>query len=421
MKRALFGYQFTGIVAVSALFAQSAAAQGHQAQGPRYTITDLGPASLSNPANPIAITNNDLIATAEPAANGAWHASIQFFKLQIDLAKAGGFGGPNSMAWDVNEWGQAVGEAETADLDPNKEDFCVFGTQRVCHPFIWQNGVMSALPRLKDASGNAGRNAVAKGINNLGQVVGMAENTTADSTCPPYNPSPTALQFQYFQFKPVMWTNGRVQELPTLGNEPDGIAFKINDRGQAAGATGTCTGLTNLGTYLYGLHATLWQNGSAIDLGNLGGVAPGWGNWAYDINNAGHVVGTSGTSDGSFHAFFWSPKTLIKDLGTIPANGTVPADAASIALGINEIGDVTGISFPADPNASPRAFLRLHGGTMVDLNSLVPANSSLYLFSACAINSRGEIVGIAVDGQGNAHGYLATPSSSAAQASILER
>jgi hypothetical protein len=47
---------------------------------------------------------------------------------------------------------------------------------------------------------------------------------------------------------------------------------------------------------------------------------------------------------------------------------------------------------------------------MVDLNSLIPANSELYLFTACSINSRGEIIGLALDVQGNFHGYLATPS-----------
>jgi hypothetical protein len=45
---------------------------------------------------------------------------------------------------------------------------------------------------------------------------------------------------------------------------------------------------------------------------------------------------------------------------------------------------------------------------MVDLNSLAP-DSPLYLFTACSINSRGEIIGLALDADGNFHGYLATP------------
>ena len=119
------------------------------------------------------------------------------------------------------------------------------------------------------------------------------------------------------------------------------------------------------------------------------------------------MVGTSGTANGSQHAFFWSPETLIQDVGTLPG------DASSVGLSISDIGDVGGISFPADPNASPRAFIRPDGGTMMDLNSLIPASSELYLFSTCSINSQGEIVGLAFDAQGNFHGYLATPSNGA--------
>ncbi len=425
MKSILFFSRLAGVIATSA-FLRSAAAQEPMAPPTRYTITDLGIANGSTPGQPFVIKDNGLIAEAG-AVSDAWHAMLSFGGVRIDLAKRGGLGGPNSSAFGVNERGQAVGEAETRDRDPNLEDFCGFGSQRVCKAFFWQNGVMSALPLLKDGMGIAGRNAAAKGINELGQIAGLAENSTPDSTCPPYDPSPTSLQFQTYQFKPVIWTRGEIRQLPTFGHDstghalddPDGTVFRINDSGQAVGATGTCTGYTPFLTYLNSLHATLWQNGSLIDLGNLGGIAPGLGNFAYDINKSGHVVGTSGTSDGSFHAFFWSPKTRIRDLGT------VPGDVASAGLAINDVGDVGGVSFPADPTASPRAFVKRDGGTMVDLNSLIPAGSELYLFSACSINIRGEIIGLALDTQGNFHGYLATPSrrprdSSDASSAVIE-
>jgi probable HAF family extracellular repeat protein len=308
------------------------------------------------------ITSNGLIGEGVSVSN-SWHAALSFLGMQIDLVKTGGLGGPNSSAFGVNERGQAVGEMETQASDPKLEDFCGFGSQMVCSPFLWQNGVMSTLPLLKDATGVTGRNAIAKGINIRGEVAGMAENTTIDSTCPPYNPGPFNLQFQAYQFKPVLWKNGAIRELPTSGidskgnafNDPDGTVFRINDKGQAVGATGTCTGYTPFLTYLNSLHATLWQNGSLIDLGNLGGIAPGIGNFAYDINTMGHVVGTSGTSDGSYHAFFWSSEALIQDLGT------VKGDIASVGLAINDIGDIGGVSFPADPTAAPRAYIRPDG------------------------------------------------------------
>ena len=91
---------------------------------------------------------------------------------------------------------------------------------------------------------------------------------------------------------------------------------------------------------------TIWQNGSVIDLGNLGGVAPGFGNFAYDINNWVSAVGTSGTSDGSFHAFLWSAATHMQDLGRV--QGVV----ASLAHGIDDLGDATGPPMDRSP-ASP--------------------------------------------------------------------
>ncbi len=403
-----------GVLAASALLAQTTAAQGPKAQ-PYYTVTDLG--LIGSSPGPAVINNSALIASSM-AVGEAWHASLSFMgSTPVDLAKAGGLGGPNSAAFGVNEWGQSAGEAEVAAPDPKLEDFCGYYTQRGCQAFIWQNGVMSALPPFKDATGAAGHNALARGINILGQVAGVAENTTLDSTCPPYNSSPNALQFQVYQEKPVVWTDGVIQALPTSGidangkafNDPDGVAFRINDSGLAVGATGTCTGFTGF-SYLNALRATLWQGGSVIDLGNLGGtLAPpqGFGNFAYDVNTWGHVVGTSGTSNGSQHAFFWSPETLIQDVGTLPG------DVASVGLSISDIGDIGGISFPADPNASPRAFIRPDGGTMTDLNSLISASSPLYLFAACSINPEGEIIGMALDAQGNFHGYLATPNNGA--------
>ena len=420
MKSVLFRCRLAGVLTASTLLAQTAAVQEQKALPMQYTLTDLGLANGSTPGQPFVIKNDGLIAEGAyvsiPPFSSAWHATLSFLGTQIDLAKTGGLGGPNSSAFGVNEWGEAVGEAETKDSDPKQEDFCGFGSQRVCKAFVWQNGAMSALPMLKDAKGVAGHNAAAKAINILGQVAGMAENTTPDSTCPAYNPNPTSLQFQTYQFKPVIWTYGEIQPLPTSGidsngkafDDPDGTVFRMNDRGQAVGATGTCTGYTPFLTYLNSLHATLWQDGFLVDLGNLGGVAPGLGNFAYDINRSGHIVGTSGTSDGSFHAFFWSPQTRIQDLGA------VPGDTGSAGLAINDNGAIGGVSFPADPTASPRAFIRPDGGAMVDLNSLIPADSELYLFSVCSINSGGEIIGLAFDAQGNFHGYLATPSSSAA-------
>jgi probable HAF family extracellular repeat protein len=81
--------------------------------------------------------------------------------------------------------------------------------------------------------------------------------------------------------------------------------------------------------------------------------------------------------------------------------GTLQGDFASVAIGINEKGEVVGASFAADFSA--RAFL-WENGTMFDLNKLIPPNSGWQLQVASSINSRGEIVGY-----GAIHGFLAIP------------
>jgi len=34
---------------------------------------------------------------------------------------------------------------------------------------------------------------------------------------------------------------------------------------------------------------------------------------------------------------------------------------------------------------------------MIDINTLIPANSPLFLLQACSINSRGELTGLAIE------------------------
>jgi probable HAF family extracellular repeat protein len=66
--------------------------------------------------------------------------------------------------------------------------------------------------------------------------------------------------------------------------------------------------------------------------------------------------------------------------------GTLPGGTISVALGINDRGQVVGESTDASGNF--RAFLYEHG-VMTDLGMLPGGNSSV----ATAINNRGEIAG----------------------------
>jgi uncharacterized membrane protein len=93
-----------------------------------------------------------------------------------------------------------------------------------------------------------GNNGTALDINNRGQAVGFAENTTLDTTCPTIQ----------LQAKPALWENGEIYELPTSPDDVHGHALSINDEGQAVGGSGTCF----IGSITSFIHALLWKNGT---------------------------------------------------------------------------------------------------------------------------------------------------------------
>jgi probable HAF family extracellular repeat protein len=209
-------------------------------------------------------------------------------------------------------------------------------------------------------------------------------------------------------FKPVTWEEGNIHALPTFRGDPDGVAEEINDSGQVVGGSGTCATFNpNLLTNLLSRHALLWKNRTVTDLGNLGGTTgQAGGNLAFNLNNRGQVVGVSDLpGDTTFHAFLWTKATGMQDLGTLSG------DVNSTSTGINDAGLVVGLSLDASFN--PRAFL-WQKGAMTDLNTLIPAASSLFLITACSINSLGEISGLGVTSTGDVHAYLATPTRSEA-------
>ena len=353
----------------------------------RYTITDLGPLEGGTFSQPFSINRYGLVSGSSNLPDGNQHATLWLEELKVDIG-APGLGGPNSIAFGDNDAFQSSGEAETSTPDPNGEDFCGFGTHLSCLPFLWQDGEMIQLSTL------GGNNGGANAISNRGEVAGFAENSMPDPGCP----IPQVLHFE-----PAVWVSGVIHKLPTVGGDPDGIAYNINDNREVVGASGTCTSFNpNFLNNLLAVHALLWENGKATDLGNLGGkTGQAGGNAAYSVNNQGEVVGSSDlTGDTTFHAFLWTRKTGMQDLGTLSG------DIASASISINDGGSVVGLSL--DTNFNPRAFL-WRNGVMTDVNTLVVGQSPLYLLTGCSINSRGEITGLGLTSNGEIHSYLAKP------------
>ncbi|MGA3319084.1 MAG: hypothetical protein ABSC64_21920 [Candidatus Korobacteraceae bacterium] len=355
------------------------AAQGQKPELPRYTVQDLG-------------TLGGTFSIAGGLSNSGWvegwslvsgdtarHPVLWRRGVMTDL---GTLGGPNADAgYRSSDSGNVGGASETGAPDPFAENFCGYGTNLICLPIVWWNDgkKMTRLPTL------GGNNGWAASINDQNEVVGVAENTTQEPTC--------AGASNVFQFKPVMWAEGRIHQLPTFPGDPVGMAWGINYWGQATGYSGNCT---------TSLHALLWQDGKVIDLGNLGGKM---NNAGVDINNLGQVVGISDLpGDTTGHAFLWQRRTGMMDLGTLPG------DVGSDGDGINDLGQVVGGSWDAEGN--DRAYL-WQNGVMTDLNTLIPPDSPLYLIEATGtINDLGQIAGIALQiSTGEVHAFLATPTA----------
>jgi len=396
--------KFTFLLSVPALSVMTLAISVPLAAQPqaRYTLTDLG--AVGDPfSQATALNNYGLVTGVNTAADGSLHAVAWFWGTMTDISKPG-LGGANSSAGAVNKFGQIAGIAETSAVDPNNENFCGFGSGHQCVAFLWDFETMTALPGL------GGTNSESGWINNLGEVAGIAETAVRDKNCPT-QPAANGTGPYVLDFEPVVWgpSPGELRKLPLLPADTVGMAFGINDAGQVVGVSGTCAN-SYLPGFAAGPHAVLWdQDGTVHLLPNLGGSNPdpavlAVGNVAFEINNNGVIAGQSALSDNTtFHPALWQDG-IVADLGVLPG------DKVGAALDLNNRGEVVGASIaaPGPPNGNARAWL-WRDGVMTDLNTLVPENSPLYLLTAFAINDSGEIVGFGATPSGDIHGFLATP------------
>src|SRR5260370_32354197 len=159
---------------------------------------------------------------------------------------------------------------------------------------VWKHGEVSELGTL---SGNA---SVAFAINNRDQVVGAALNTVLDPFSSGF-PAPFCGNFlciaesypvMFFpsatQMHAVLWQNGSIKDLGTLGG-PDSAALQVNERGQIAGQSylnsipNATTGVPTIDPFFIGEHGTMQ------DLGNLGGPV----SWAPGRHTRGQVSGAT--------------------------------------------------------------------------------------------------------------------------------
>lgn len=350
-----------------------------------YIVTKY-PASLGgSQSRGMAISNSGVVAGwSNTFGNGARHAVLWRDGVLTDLGTLGQQAGLSStVPWPgMNNNGMVVGISQTDAVDPLDESWSCEeggfvpngGTNLACRGFVWEDGVMQALPTL------GGTHGFATAVNNLGQVVGWAETAVHDPTC---------VAPQVLQFRAVMWEpkKGTTTELPPYSGDSTSAATAINQRGQAVGVSGACD--IAVGRFS-AMHAVLWDHGAVREIPNLGGTT--W-HTPMDINDSGAVVGFSnppgpGDPEGDFiaHAFLWVGGSSSTDLGTLQG------DALSEAFAINSTGQVVGVSFGG--SAGARAFL-YQDGVMHNLNDLV--DSEDVLLSAQDINDAGVITGRLLD------------------------
>ncbi len=353
-----------------------------------------------------------LALTSGTAALAGWNEPALPRYQVIDL---GTLGGASSTAQALNDKGQVVGWSETAS-----------GTR---HAFIYDHGMMQDLGTLV-----GGSHSYATGINEHGQVVGYSGINAFGSQFPEID--------QGFVWDPTGMRSLGALFCPCSYNDRYGASsgYAINDKGWVSGSSETVRGS-------WVLHAALWRDGVAEDLGggagdwsisrSFGMNARGFvvGDYAQDagkvnayereaslwrgstrtalgtlpgstssialaVNLQGAVVGWSGTFDGAAsHAFIWRR-------GSMQDIGALKHDANSAALAIDAAGDVVGWS-GASRSGDSHAFL-WRFGEMLDLNQSIPSYSGWVLNEAAGINRRGEIVGTGLH-DGETHAFLLIP------------
>jgi uncharacterized membrane protein len=367
----------------------------------QYQVSNLpGLGGTSNGGN--SINDQTWVSGYARLPNRNRHAALWRNSSLTDLFT---LGGPNSsVTWNVkNTQGIIVGISQTADpqlLGESWSSAAFYSTPNnvgyINLGFVWQNNQMRGLPPFP-----GGNNGFATGANNLGQVVGWAENGFHDSNC---------CCTQVLQFRPAVWTLGppdQIQDLPLIPGDSSGAATAINDNNQIVGISGICDQAVGRHT---AKHAVLWENGTVTDI-YPDAPAPWW-NTPTAINQHGDAVGFAGdpafVEGNILHAFIWTKDNGIKALK--PLRGRVPQHVDSEAYGINEARQVVGVSCDAEQNDC-RAVIWDHGVYPTDLNDLKGSYSAV-LALAKDINNKGEITGRAVDPfTGVLTAYLAVPVS----------
>src|SRR5262245_26738280 len=279
-----------------------------------YSIVDLGPMSVA------ALNDSGQVAGAL-----AGHAVVEVNGTITDL---GTLGNASSAASDINNPGQVVGYAETAGglrhaFLVTPEDADGNGQADRWYRDTDGNGINDLM---YDLGTLGGPNSEARGINNLGQVVGWADTSTVARSS-----------------RAFVWNSATgMRDLGTFGGSVS-EASAINDRGQVVGTAYSYS----FGPTPSAIQGFRWDSTSGGSL--LENLYSSSTHEAMDVNESGQVVGVSGRLQAigpgpgnRLHyytdAFLWAGGSFA-DLGinTIARN-------SDYDVSVNKYGQVVGLS-----------------------------------------------------------------------------
>ncbi len=363
-----------------------AAAPG--ANGQSFTVTDLGVLAARDSSSATALNNQNVVAGTS-SFQGARESAFLFYRGKASMYEIGNSPlGSVSRAFGINDAGIAVGDS---NFGTDISDSLQAAFSRAA---IFLNGSVADLGMLKGATASR-----AQDINNAGMVVGSSGNEAEGEVT-----------------RAFVWSAGTgMVAIDTLGGSSS-EAMSINDAGFVTGNSETA-GERFLGTR----HAFLYDAGNSMerptqpirDLGTLGGSS----SYGTSINLNNHVAGYSTTGDERVHAFFYNGSRM-QDLGSL--GGKDAASDQSFALGISADDQVVGYSFrPFDgtrfdsfiKSAPEQVAFLYRQGAMRDLNEMIgTARGEYHLYSATAINDRGQIAANALHLKSKTvHAVLLTP------------
>jgi probable HAF family extracellular repeat protein len=286
------------------------------------------------------------------------------------------------------------------------------------HAFVWRSGVMTDLGTVGGANSSApfpvkDERGLVVGQSQGSQIDPLKENWGVAYVCNTSDGHCTGWQNQQFGF---VWRKGVMTPLPTLGGN-NSSAFGVNNRGQVVGFAETdandptCpTSPTNqpdrwqqpvINALVYGPRGDVQQQLLPLKGDDFSA--------AVGINDNGDVVGLSGrcgTPDSfalGVHAVLWRNGSVFN----LPGLGGGMNNAA---IAINNAGQIAGISDPPGDATTYAVLWQRNAGArsgqggyaIISLGTLPGDASSV----SADINARGQVVGSSCDANFNCRAFL---------------